>query len=288
MRGRVYKGEYMKKYLIWASTVAALCSTLLVLTYTAPAHATDCLTLPDTTAGANGQMQAFFTSTLSRDGNKGTATITRKGSTPLCHDQPMVFQSFNMGPNWNGQPDSSSSLETSYTQTMAYVTSFTFGKNETSKTVTVQTPEACKGTQIDVYVGSQSLTKLDKINDDGPRIIAGKIFTANGKPCETPKVSVCTKGSGDTTMQTIEESAYDSSTQSKNADDCKKPETPTQPTEPTTPSTDTGNVATTPTQTATELPHTGPTGIFGGLIGIGSLSYSTYAYLASRRARHNA
>lgn len=267
---------------------------------------TDCVTIPDPTKGTNYQMMKYFDVSFSRTGTTGTAVVKRLTSKPLCNDQPMVLQSYHMGPNWNGTLDNNSFLS-SLPQTMAYATHFTLGKNETTKTVTVQTPEACKGTQLDTYVGDKENLKIVNPHDGELAEFGGKIFLPTGS-CETPKVDVCdsktgniikvskadeskyeakdsekcTKiqvcviDSGNTAMQTITKDKFDAKTQSTNVDDCKKPETPVDtPATPTTP-TDT-------TPTVTELPKTGPMAILGSLTGIGALSYSIYAYIVSRR-----
>lgn len=215
-----------------------------------------CTTVPSPSSTTLYQMQKYFSVSYSRSGDTGTATVKRLSSTPLCNDQAMVLESFSMGPNWNGGPDGSTSFTTSLPQTMAYATHFTFGKNDTSKTVTVKTPNACKGTQLDTYVGDQEVAKIVNIHDGENREIGGKIFQATGT-CEIPvkyvdvcdattgkiksvpeadaskyekansdkcvEMKVCVKNSGVTTLQTITKDKYDSTKYSTNPEDCKKP-----------------------------------------------------------------
>lgn len=175
---------------------AFLVTSIAALPFSAHAtNSSDCITLPDGNSGSNYQMAEYFSASFSRTGDTGTVTVKRTSSKPLCKDQPMVAQSFNMGPNWNGKPDSTESFLSSLPQTMAYATHFTFGKNETSKTVTVQTPHACKGTQLDVYVGSEEQSSIVNQHDGEKREFGGKIFQPSEK-CEEPKVKVCDPSTG--------------------------------------------------------------------------------------------
>ncbi len=296
------------KQLLLAGTLTIAGIAMLPFTANATGD-TGCTTIPDPYSGNYYQMSGYFESTLSRDGTTGTAVITRKSDKPLCSDQPMVFESFNLGPNWNGTPDSAESFLSSLPQTKAYATHFTFAKNAKTMTVTVQTPAACKGTQIDTYVGDKEFAQLVNPHDDNLRNITGTIFQGSGA-CEVAKVDVCdaatgkiisvaetdkskyeatssdkcttiqvcTIESGDTKMQTITKAKYNEKVQSTNADDCKKPETPATPATPTKTET-----PATPAAPVAELPHTGPLGFAGGLTGVGALAYSIYAYIASRR-----
>lgn len=178
-------------------TFGALLIAALIMTPSA-AHATssgDCVTIPDGSTGNYYQMSQYFSSSFSRTGDQGTVTVKRLGSKPLCKDQPMVAQSFNMGPNWNGKPDGTESFLSSLPQTMAYATHFTFGKDETTKTVKVQTPHACYGTQLDVYVGDQEQAKIVNPHDGELREFGGKIFQPTEK-CEEKKVKVCDPKTG--------------------------------------------------------------------------------------------
>lgn len=158
-----------------------------------------CVSVPDPYTGKSLQMHDYFSASVSRSGNTAKLTVTRKDSAPLCKDQEMVFQSFNMGPNWNGKSDRDGFLS-SLPQTMAYATHLTLGKFEKSKTVTVQTPDACKGTQVDLYVGSKEITTLT-LNDRGiTRQVIGKIFL----PTETCKPNVAiTKTVGEQQSETL-------------------------------------------------------------------------------------
>ena len=165
-------------------------------------------------------MQKYFTVSYSRTGTTGTATVKLNSGITLCADQPMVLQSFSMGPNWNGQPDSHDSFMTSLPQTMSNATHFTFAKTDTVKTVTVKTPEACKGTQLDTYVGDKEIAKIVNEHDGETREITGKIFTATGT-CEVPKITVCELKTKQ--VVTIDASKFDSTIYSKNLDDCKAP-----------------------------------------------------------------
>ena len=287
--------------------IALTITGLVMLPSTASATgSTNCVTIPDPYSGSPNQMKQYFKVTFDRTGDTGYTVITRIGDKPLCQDQPMVFQSFNLGPNWNGQSDSWASFTSSLPQTIAYSTHFTFGKNDIKKTLTVKTPATCKGTQIDVYVGDKDFPTITVEHEDEVRGIGGRIFQPNG-PCEVAKVDVCdattgkivsvpetdkskyeakdsdkcttievcTLNSGDTTMTTITKAKFNGKVQSTNADDCKKPETPAAPTTPETPATPAAPVA--------ELPHTGPMAILGSLTGAGALTYGAYAYIVSRR-----
>lgn len=65
---------------------------------------------------------------------------------------------------------------------------------------------------------------------------------------------------------TIKESEFDSSKYSKTATDCDTPK------------------GAAPIETPAEIPSTGPTELFGSIIGSSALSYGAYSYLSSRRA----
>lgn len=187
----------MKNIIKLLAVGVVLTAALFVPSAYATSESTDCTTVPDGNSGSNYQMQQYFSVSFSRSGDTGTATVSLKsGVKKLCKDQPMVLQSFNMGPNWNGGPDSHDSFITSLPQTMAYATHFTFGKDQTSKTVTVKTPSECDGTQLDVYVGDQEVPKVVGEHDGERREIGGKIF--QGIECkEEVKVKVCNPKTGE-------------------------------------------------------------------------------------------
>lgn len=182
------------------------------------AQATGCTTIPSPTSGSYYQMAKYFSVSYTRTGATGTATVKLNSGITLCNDQAMVLQSFTMGPNWNGQPDSHDSFMTSLPQTMSHATHFTFSKTDTSKTVTVQTPDACKGTQLDTYVGDQEIKTIVNEHDDDYAGIDGQIFTTVGT-CAPKQIKVC-----DLTtlkMVTIDETAFDSKKYSNTAADCE-------------------------------------------------------------------
>ena len=180
-----------------------------------------CTDIPDPYSGNNFQMLKYFSVSFSRTGDVATAKVTLNKGITLCNDVQMVAQSFSMGPSWNGGPDGHDSFISSLPQTMYRAAHFTFGKTDTSKTVTVTAPDACYGTQLDVYVGDKEVPKIETEHQGETREIGGKIFTPTEK-CEEPKpetIKVCELATNK--VITINKEDYDSE---KHGDvkDCEK------------------------------------------------------------------
>ncbi len=189
----------MKKITKALIALVAVAAGALIPASSSMAGSSSCVRVPDPYSGPRYQMQKYFSVTFSRNGDVGTATVKRLSSKPLCEDQPMVLQSFKMASTWNGGPDGRDSFLTSLPQTKAYATPFTFGKNDKTKTVSVDIPE-CEGTQLDVYVGSKEVAGVINQHDGEVREIRGEIFQA--RKCEPQKaqeikeVKVCNPKTG--------------------------------------------------------------------------------------------
>lgn len=234
---------------------------------------------------------------------RGTGTIATRDGHPLCESVNLVFESFNMPDTWDGKGWN----ETAIPQTKFAVTPFTIpaGVENYKETFTVATPDKCKPTQLDFYFipEYESITTMD---GDEERFIDGEIFPGKGE-CEQPKkVQVCdlttldvitidekdfdeskhSKNLADCdekpnmikvcelstkSIVTIDEKDFESSKYSHELSDCDTPEIPETPEAPETP------------ETPEELPRTGLGGVFGSLLGLGSLVASSAYYINSRR-----
>lgn len=255
----------------------------------------------DATGSSNGgcvdpKNKSVYETTIER----GKGTLKLKGGKALCAAQEIVFESFNVPDTWNKKGWNSTAIP----QTKFASTSFTIpaGVKNFTKTVTVDTPNACKHTQLDFYLAPE-YTSITTLTGDDERNILGILFAGKGS-CETPSVvkdiQVCDIKSYK--VITIKETAFDSKLHSKDAVNCKAPvekcpiegkehlpknskdcasptETPKTPEIPKTPEA--------PKVTeATELPRTGLGASFASLIGAGSLTASGYYYITSLRNRN--
>lgn len=216
----------MKKFiksLIAGAVVAASLILVPTLSQAATSSSAGCTNLPDpyNTAGTRYQMQKYFSVAFDRAGDVGTATVTTKPGVRLCSDAALSFQSFNMGPNWDqNNPDIVQNFVSSLPQTVHSANVFVFGKNDTSKTVTVKTPDACYGTQLDVYVGHLPVEIITGRFQHEQREITGKIFLPNGSCAPQYKdIQVCDLTTNK--VITIREDQFDGTKHSTNLDDCK-------------------------------------------------------------------
>lgn len=252
------------------------------------------------------KLSSYKVITLER--NKGS--ITTKDGKPLCSDGNLVYQSFNMPANWKGslEWDERAIPQTEFGRTATKIPANT--RNYVAS-VTVATPEACKGTQMDWNL-APGVTRIDTLDGDMAVNIAGKIFVGKGE-CEKPKpivknIEVCKLDSK--TKVTIDETKFDSKVYSKNLSDCEtkpvnkiavceldtKKKTTIDETKfdnkkysknvadcDETPAPVEETPAETPTETVTELPKTGAGDLFGGALGMSALGAATTAYFRSRR-----
>lgn len=114
---------------------------------------------------------------------RGTGTITTADGRPLCSDGKMTFASYNVPDSW----DKKGWNKTAIPQTLYADTEFTFpaGKSDYSMTLNVDTPDACKHTQLDFYV-APSYQKIDTLTADDGRNVIGVLFAGKGE-CEEKK-----------------------------------------------------------------------------------------------------
>lgn len=157
--------------------IAGVLALVAIVPLSAYADDSGCVTVN------TGDQGKYFTVSLSRSGNQGTAVVKLNDGVKLCNDENMVFESYSFSSNWSGNTDAAG-LTSSFPQTEAYANHFTFGKDDTTKTVTVQTPDACHGTQMDVYVGNDEFGSLNNETSATAGLIYGKLFKANGT-CKT-------------------------------------------------------------------------------------------------------
>ena len=211
------------------------------------------------------------------------------------------MQSFNVPDTW----DRNGWNKTAIPQTSFAKKSFTFpaGKSNHTITMTVETPDKCKNTQVDFFL-NEGYDRIDTLTGDDERNIIGVLFA--GKKCEEKpkeiqvcrlsdkkypvtilekdfdgrlhsmdpndckkeepkKITVCRLSDKKYPVYILEKD-FDSSKYSKDSNDCKvAPVTPEEPQQPE------------------ELPKTGAVGAISGLIGAGSLAGAGYGYIQSRR-----
>jgi LPXTG-motif cell wall-anchored protein len=127
----------------------------------------------------DGNKASSYTTKISRTGG----TITVKDGKALCEDTAIVLESFNMPDTWDGRGFNSTAIP----QTKFGVTRLTVpaGEKGFSKTVSVESPDVCKHTQVDFYVAPE-YDAINGLHDDNGRYISGVIFKGTGKCDTTP------------------------------------------------------------------------------------------------------
>jgi len=300
-----HKGEFMNSIKIsrFAVLVGALIATFVGGNSAFATNNTSCLDPK--------KFDSYKLITMER----GAGAITTRDGKPLCSDGNLVYQSFNLPATWKGTLvwDKTAIPQTEFGRTATKIPANT--SNYVAR-VTVPTPEACKGTQMDWNL-APGVTRIDTLDGDAHVNIFGELFVGKGN-CEAPapevkKIPVCELTTK--TKVTIEESKFDSKKYSKTVSDCDtKPAVTKIPvceidtktkttieeskfdskkysktvsdcdTKPSTPEAKPEAAETKQATEVTELPHTGIADLFGGGIGLGAIAAATTAYVRSRRS----
>lgn len=198
----------------------------------------------------------------------------------------MVLQSFNVPDTW----DKKGWNKTAIPQTSFTKTTFTFPGNKSNHemTLTVDTPDACKHTQVDFYT-EKGYDKIETLTGDDERNVIGVLFAATEECKEpTPEVEtmVVCRLEDKKYPVTINKDDFNKKLHSTDAADCDKtpeaPEVPVTPEKPEVPNKPEVEVEETP-QTPTELPETGMVSSLSSMLGAGTLTAAGYHYMRSRR-----
>ena len=145
-------------------------------------------------------------------------------------------------------------------------------------TATVTTAKTCSTpVDNDVTVCNVQTGKIVTIKESEKNANPSNYADKDSEKCKTKPVettvTVCNITTG--VVETINQSTYDqnpSNYADKDSEKCKVPATPVTPETPATPSA------------PAELPKTGASQNILSFLGVGTLTYVTYAYIASRRA----